>query len=93
MFGTFQLQQFEECKLTPGSEEEKAWKAVKELVGVGYKCLLYVGNQVAKGSDYVFVAEQTFQTKPPIRRVVSFTVNCINGVYELVDESLEVIAQ
>lgn len=40
----------------------------------------------------MFVAEQTILSNPPVRRVVSFTVNCLDGNYELVNESFEVIA-
>ena len=90
MFGTFQLEQFKACELT--QEAASAWSAVENLVGAGYKPLLYVGKQVAKGTDYVFVAEQTIMSNPPVRRVISFTINCINGNYDLVEESIEVIA-
>ena len=90
MFGTFQLEQFKACELN--QEAASAWSAVEELVGAGYKPLLYVGKQVAKGTDYVFVAEQTILSNPPVRRVVSFTVNHFKDEYELVEESLEVIA-
>lgn len=90
MFGTFQLEQFKACELN--QEAASAWSAVENLVGAGYKPLLYVGKQVARGTDYVFVAEQTIMSNPPVRRVISFTINCINGNYDLVEESIEVIA-
>lgn len=91
MFGTFQLEQFKACELN--QEAASAWSAVEGLVGAGYKPLLYVGKQVARGTDYVFVAEQTIMSNPIMRRVISFTVNCIGGEYDLVEESIEVIAQ
>ena len=90
MFGTFQLEQFKACELT--QEAASAWSAVENLVGCGYVPLLYVGKQVARGTDYVFVAEQTILSNPPVRRVISFTINCIDGNYELIEESVEVIA-
>ena len=90
MFGTFQLENFKACELT--QEAASAWSAVEGIVGCGYVPLLYVGKQVGRGIDYVFVAEQTILSNPPVRRVVSFTVNCLNGNYELVNESFEVIA-
>ena len=43
-------------------------------------------------ANYVFVAEQTILSNPPVRRVISFTINCIDGNYELIEESVEVIA-
>lgn len=91
MFGTFQLEQFKACELN--QEAASAWSAVENLVGCGYKPLLYVGKQVAKGTDYVFVAEQTIMSNPVVRRVISFTINCIGGEYDLVEDSIEVIAQ
>lgn len=90
MFGTFQLEQFKACELS--QEAASAWSAVENLVGVGYKPLIYVGKQVAKGVDYVFIAEQTILSNPPVRRVINFTVNEFQGKYELVEESVEVIA-
>ena len=91
MFGTFQLEQFKACELP--QDAASAWSAVENLVGCGYKPLLYVGKQVARGTDYVFVAEQTIMSNPIVRRVISFTINCIGGEYDLVEESIEVIAQ
>ena len=91
MFGTFQLEQFKGLTEMP-QEAASAWSAVENLIGCGYKPLIYVGKQVGRGIDYVFVAEQTILSNPPVRRVVSFTVNCLNGNYELVNESFEVIA-
>ena len=90
MLGTFQLEQFKACELS--QEAASAWSAVENLVGCGYKPLLYVGKQVAKGTDYVFVAEQTIMSNPPVRRVISFAVNAFQDKYELVEESIEVIA-
>ena len=79
MFGIFQLEQFKACELN--QEAASAWSAVENLVGCGYVPLLYVGKQVARGTDYVFVAEQTILSNPPVRRVISFTINCIDGNY------------
>lgn len=90
MFGTFELEQFEGLTKMP-QEAASAWSAVENLVGCGYKPLLYLGKQVARGTDYLFVAEQTFETSPPMRRVVNFTINEFQGKYELVEESMEVI--
>lgn len=90
MFGTFQLENFKACELN--QEAASAWSAVENSVGVGYKPLLYVGKQVARGTDYLFIAEQTILSNPPVRRVVNFCVNYFDGKYELVNESFEAIA-
>ncbi|MBR0061797.1 MAG: hypothetical protein IJP68_10010 [Selenomonadaceae bacterium] len=91
MFGTFELEQFEGLTKMPQGAAS-AWSAVENLVGVGYVPILYLGKQVAKGVDYLFIAEQTFMTHPPVRRVVSFVINEFQGQYELVEESMQVIA-
>ena len=90
MFGTFQLENFKGLTEMP-QEAASAWSAVENLVGVGYKPLLYLGKQVARGTDYLFVAEQTILSNPPVRRVINFTINYFNGQYELVEDSVEVI--
>ena len=89
MFGTFQLENFKACELN--QEAASAWSAVEGIVGCGYKPLLYLGKQVARGTDYLFVAEQTILSNPPVRRVINFTINYFNGQYELVEDSVEVI--
>lgn len=90
LFGAFELENFEGLTKMPQGAAS-AWSAVENLKGVGYKPLLYLGKQVARGTDYLFVAEQTFMTSPPMRRVVNFTINEFQGKYELVEESMQII--
>ena len=94
MFGQIQLENFIDDGRLP-QKVATIWSGVDwtGLTGAGYKPLLYVGKQVARGTDYVFVAEQTIMSNPIVRRVISFTINCIDGEYDLVEESIEVIAQ
>lgn len=92
LFGAFELENFEGLKNMPQGATS-AWSAVENLVGCGYKPLLYVGKQVARGTDYLFVAEQTVVTNPPVRRVISMIINEFQGKYDLVEESIQVIAQ
>ena len=51
-----------------------AWTAVEGLIGVSYKPLLYVGEQVVDGVNYWYIAERTLVTKTAVRNVVKFAV-------------------
>ena len=67
-----------------------AWAAVDGgIVGVGYKCLLYCGTQVAKGTNHWFIAEQTTFYSTPIRRIVKLAVNEFDGKFQLIPQSIE----
>lgn len=69
-----------------------AWVAVEGgIVGAGYKPLVFVGTQIAKGTNYHFIAEQTLITAEPERHIVKLVVNEFNGEYKLVPHSIEVI--
>ncbi|MBR4153370.1 MAG: hypothetical protein IKT98_10485 [Selenomonadaceae bacterium] len=92
MFGSIQLEQFEGLTTMP-QEYASAWSAVENLCGAGYKPLLCLGKQVAKGVDYFFLSEQTLVTQPPVRRVVSFAINEFQGEYTIIQDSFEVVLQ
>ena len=62
---------------------------ISGLVGATYKPLLYIGKQVAKGTNYWFIAEQTLVTQNTIKRIVKLKVNAFNGIYALVPTSIE----
>lgn len=68
-----------------------AWCAVEDIVGAGYKPLVFVGTQPVKGTNYHFIAEQTLITKTPIRHIVKIAINEFNGEYEVVKNSIETI--
>ena len=63
-------------------EAATAWSAIKELVGAKYKPVAYVGDQVVKGVNHVFIAEQTLMTSTPERRIVTIKVNVFDGKAE-----------
>lgn len=90
MFGAIELEKFDGLTKMP-QEYASAWTAVEGLVGASYKPLLCLGKQVVKGTDYFFIAEQTFMTYPVRRRVIKLTIHGFNGEYELIDESIEEI--
>lgn len=53
-----------------------------EIVGVGYKPLIYLGKHIVKGVNYCFIAEQTLITREPIKHIVIIEVNEFNGEYK-----------
>lgn len=53
------------------------------IVGAGYKPVAFVGTQLVKGTNYVFLAEQTFITAEPVRHIAVVKVNAFNGNYSI----------
>ena len=53
------------------------------VVGAKYKPVAYVGTQLVKGINHVFIAEQTLTTLSGGRHIVLVTVNEYNNNYEL----------
>lgn len=63
-----------------------AWTDAIEgkLVGATYKPLIYVGTQVVKGVNHVFIAEQTLIVSTPERHIVLVTINEFDGKFSIV---------
>lgn len=63
-----------------------AWSGAIEgkLVGATYKPIAYVGTQVVKGVNHIFIAEQTLIVATPERHIVLLTINEFDGNYSLV---------
>ena len=55
-----------------------------EIVGAGYKPLIYIGSQVVKGVNYYFIAEQTLMTAGLDKHIVIIAVNEYQGEYKTV---------
>ncbi|MBR1579746.1 MAG: hypothetical protein IJ668_04535 [Selenomonadaceae bacterium] len=60
-----------------------AWSAMNGFVGAKYKPMAYVGTQIVKGVNHIFVAEQTLVTTTADRHIVLITVNEFDGKFEL----------
>jgi hypothetical protein len=91
MVGNIELARFDGLTKLP-QPAATAWSAMDGIMSAGYKPLIYLGEQVVKGVNYWFIAEQTLTTHPPIRRVVKLAINGFDGQYKLVSGSIEVIA-
>ena len=91
MFGNIQLAEFEGLTKFP-QKAASAWSAVEGLIGATYKPLLFVGTRTVRGTNYVFIAEETLITNPPERRLVLLEVNEFEGEFDVVESSITRIA-
>lgn len=62
-----------------------AWSSFDgSMTGAGYKPVAYVGRQIVKGVNHLFIAEQTLILNEPERHIVFVTINEFNDSYSLV---------
>ncbi len=93
---------FNSNKLPQGAAS--AWSAFdgSDFVGASYKLLMYCGDQLVQGTNYWFIAEQTFITAGVERHIVKLAINeftqKVEGTedefetnYKLVPHSIKVI--
>lgn len=92
MFGKIEFANFDGLTKAP-QKVASACSALETsgLCGAKYKPLLYIGEQVSKGTNYWFIAEQTLVTANPVRHIVTIAVNEFNGVYAIIPSSIEVV--
>ena len=90
MFGSVKFEDFKGLTAMP-QKAASAWSALDGLVGASYKPLVFVGTQPVKGTNYLFIAEQTITAYPIVRRIVTVTINEYEGKYTVVPESIRVI--
>lgn len=83
MLGSIKLEEFKGATKMP-QKAASAWAYIDGMVGVNLKPLLYLGEQVVKGTNYWFIAERTTVTLEPKRNVVLIGVNEFNGEYSAV---------
>lgn len=62
-----------------------AFSVVNGLVGAGYKPIAYVGTQIVKGVNHIFLAEQVLTISQPERHIVSLVVNEFDGKFSVVN--------
>ena len=59
-----------------------AWAAFDGgMTGAGYRPVAYVGTQVVKGVNHVFLVEQTLVLAQPVRHIVIVKINELNDEY------------
>ena len=84
MFGSIEVLEQKEMSAMPQAAAN-AWSAMSGLVGANYKPMAYVGTQIVKGVNHVFLAEQTMMTVHFDRHIVIVTINEFDGKYCLVN--------
>ena len=78
--GTIEVVEQKGCQLP--QHAASAWAAFDgQMTGAGYKPVAFVGTQVVKGTNYVFIAEQTLILAQPERHLVLVIVNEFEGKY------------
>lgn len=69
----------------PTQEAATAWGAAFDgFVGGDYKPITYVGYQVVRGINRIFIAEQDLCTRGGERHIVKVTINEFDGNYNIV---------
>ena len=58
------------------------------LVGANYSPLMYVGDQLVRGKNYWFIAEQTLTTRDFEKHLVLIAVNEFENKFEIVPSSI-----
>lgn len=92
MFGGIKLERFEGLTRLP-QKAASAWSVMEGLVGVSYKPLIYLGEQLVNGVNYWFIAEKTTITREPIRRVIKMAIHCnTDGEYKFLHDQITEIA-
>ena len=82
MFGSIEVLEQREMTAFP-QKAASAWSAMNGLVGASYKPMAYVGTQVVKGINHIFIAQQTSATANGERHIVTVTINEFDGKFEL----------
>lgn len=59
-----------------------------EVVGASYKAVMYVGEQLVRGMNYWFIAEQTLTTRDFEKHLVLIAVNEFENELEIVKSSI-----
>ena len=59
-----------------------------EVVGASYKAVMYVGEQLVRGMNYWFIAEQTLTTRDFEKHLVLIAVNEFENKFEIIRPSI-----
>ena len=59
------------------------------FTGASYKPIAYIGKQLVKGTNRLFVAEQTLSTANTERHIVTIVINEFDGKYTILKDSIK----
>ena len=82
MLGGIEINDQEGLKSLP-QHAASAFSALPN-VGASYKPLVYVGTQIVKGVNHVFVAQQTLVLAQPEYHIVLVTINEFDGKFQVI---------
>ena len=83
MLGSIEVLEQKELTSMPQAAASAWWSVMNGLVGASYKPMAYVGTQVVKGNNHIFIAQQTSATANGERHIVTVTINEFDGKFEL----------
>lgn len=75
MTGTWNLANMEAVSL-PQKVATAFTDVTKGLIGAGYIPVLYCGEQLVHGTNYMIICKQTLVTNPPVEHLVTMVINC-----------------
>lgn len=75
MVGAWKLADMEAAKL-PEKAATAFSEVTNEMVGAGYVPVLYCGEQLVNGTNYMIICKQTLVTNPPAEHLVTMVINC-----------------
>lgn len=75
MVGAWKLADMEAAKL-PEKAATAFSEVTHELVGAEYVPVLYCGEQLVNGTNYMIICKQTLVTNPPAEHLVTMVINC-----------------
>ena len=84
MTGAIEFAEQKELKTMP-QHAASAWSVMGALVGASYKPIAYVGQQIVKGVNHVFIAEQTLLSTAGAKHMVLVTINEFDGEFGIVN--------
>lgn len=92
MFGQFELEEFKGINLP--QKAQSAWSAVfdnPELIGAKFIPLLYLGKQLAHGTNYSFIVQRSIVYRDEVfRNILRVTINELDDKYTF-SEDLKII--
>lgn len=74
MTGTWKLANMEATNL-PQKAATAFTDVTSGLVGAGYVPVLYCGEQLVHGINYMIICKQTLVTNPPVEHLVTMIIN------------------
>lgn len=83
MVGTWKIEKMQEASL-PEIVATGFATVTRDLVGASYLPVLYVGEQVVKGINYMIICKQTLSDKSATEHIVKMVINSFQNDWSIV---------